>query len=158
MKGWRRVLKWLVVIAICAVLALQFVRPARTNPAVDQTQTIQAHLQVPPNVGAILDRSCQDCHSNTTRWPWYSNVAPVSWWVIDHVNDGRRHLNLSEWGRYDKRRAGKKLEEICDEVSSGSMPLPSYTRVHWSAKLSPGDSQILCEWANAERQRIASGD
>ena len=155
MTAWRRVLKWLVVIAICALLALQFVRPARTNPAVDQSQTIQAHLQVPANVGAILDRSCQDCHSNTTRWPWYSNVAPLSWWVIDHVNDGRRHLNFSEWGRYDRRRARKKLEEICDEVKGGSMPISSYTQIHRSAKLSPEDVKVLCEWSAAELARIA---
>ena len=155
MKRWRRVLKWLVVIAICALLALQFVRPARTNPAVDQSQTIQAHLQVPANVGAILDRSCQDCHSNTTRWPWYSNVAPLSWWVIDHVNDGRRHLNFSEWGGYDTRKARKKLEEICDEVKGGSMPMSSYTQIHGSAKLSPEDVKVLCEWSAAELARIA---
>lgn len=157
MKGWRRILKWFGVTAICALIALQFIRPARTNPAVDQSQTIQAHLQMPPHVAAILGRSCQDCHSNTTRWPWYSNVAPLSWWVVEHVDDGRRHLNLSEWGRYDKRRAGDKLEEICDEVKSGAMPLQSYTRIHWSAKLSPADIKTLCDWATAESERISRG-
>ena len=155
MTVWRRVLKWLVLIVVCALIVLQFIRPARTNPAVDQSQTIHVHLQVTPQVAAIFDRSCQDCHSNTTRWPWYSNVAPLSWWVVEHVEDGRRHLNLSEWGRYDKRRAGNKLEEICDEVKSGAMPLSSYTQIHRSAKLSPEDVKVLCDWSAAERARIA---
>lgn len=156
MKIFLRVLKWLAVAAVCALVGLQFVRPARTNPAVDQTQTIHARLHVTPQVAAILDRSCQDCHSNTTRWPWYSNVAPVSWFVIDDVNHGRSHLNLSEWGSLDNLKAGKKLEEICEEVQDGAMPLQSYTRIHWGAKLSPEDIKTLCEWTAAERARIAS--
>lgn len=155
MKVLRRVLKWLAVVAVCVLIGLQFVRPARTNPAVNQSQTIHARLQVPPQVAAILDRSCQDCHSNTTRWPWYSNVAPVSWFVIDHVNQGRSHLNISEWGSLDNRKAGKKLEEMCEEVEDGAMPLQSYTNIHWSAKLSPEDIKTLCDWTAAERARIA---
>ena len=156
MKIFLRVLKWLAVAAVCALVGLQFVRPARTNPGIDQTQTIHARLQMNPQVAAILDRSCQDCHSNSTRWPWYSNVAPVSWFVIDHVNHGRSHLNLSEWGTLDNRQAGKKLEEICEEVEDGAMPMQSYTRIHWGAKLSPDDIKTLCEWTAAERARIAS--
>lgn len=155
MKIFLRVLKWLAVAAVCALVGLQFVRPARTNPAVDQYQTIHARLQVTPQVAAILDRSCQDCHSNTTRWPWYSNVAPVSWFVIDHVNHGRSHLNLSEWGSFDNRKASKKLEEMCEEVEIGAMPMPSYTNIHWSARLSPEDIKTLCGWTAAERARIA---
>jgi hypothetical protein len=155
MKVWRRVLRWLAVAVVCVLIGLQFVRPARTNPAVDQSQTIYAHLQVPPQVAAIFDRSCQDCHTNTTRWPWYSNVEPLSWWIVGDVNDGRQQLNLSEWGRYDKRRAGNKLDEICDQVKGGEMPLQSYRLIHRSAKLSPEDVKALCDWTTAERERIA---
>lgn len=155
MKVWHRVLKWLALAAVCVLIALQFARPARTNPAVDQSQTIHAHLQVPPQVAAIFDRSCQDCHSHTTRWPWYSNIAPLSWLIVEDVNDGRQQLNLSEWGRYDKRRAGNKLDDICDEVKSGAMPISSYVLIHRSAKLSPEDVKILCDWSAAERARIA---
>lgn len=151
-----KILKWVVVIVLVVFLGLQFVRPARTNPAVDQSQTVHARLQVNPQVASILDRSCQDCHSNSTRWPWYSNVAPVSWFVIDHVNHGRTHLNFSEWGRLDGRQATKKLEEICEEVQDGAMPLESYTKIHWGAKLSPDDVTTLCQWSDTERARIAS--
>jgi Haem-binding domain len=152
----KRILKWIAVAVVVVLIGLQFVRPARTNPAVDQAQTIHAHQQVNPQVAAILDRSCQDCHSNSTRWPWYSNVAPVSWFVIDHVNEGRRHLNLSEWGHLDNRRVVKKLEEMCEQVQDHEMPLDSYTYIHWSAKISPEDIKTLCEWTASERSRIAS--
>ena len=156
MKKALKILKWLALVVVIVLIGLQFVRPARTNPAVDQSQTIHARLQVNPQVAAIMDRACQDCHSNNTRWPWYSNVAPVSWFVIDHVNHARSHLNFSEWGSLDNRQAVKKLEEICEEVEDGVMPLESYTYIHWSAKLSPEDKKALCEWTAAEEARIAS--
>src|SRR3954467_1302751 len=94
-----KVLKWLAVATAIVLIGMQFFGPVKSNPAIDNRQTLQAHAQVSPEVNAILDRSCNDCHSNATRWPWYSNVAPVSWFVIDHVNDGRDNLNLSEWGQ-----------------------------------------------------------
>jgi Haem-binding domain len=154
MKRFLKVLKWLGVAALCAFVGLQFVRPARTNPAFDPSQTIQARLNLPPEVATILDRSCRDCHSYETRWPWYSNVAPASWFLVDHVNEGRENLNLSEWGSLDNRRSSNKLEEICDEVKIGAMPMASYTWIHWSARLSPEDVKTLCDWANAERTRL----
>lgn len=156
MSRVRKVLKWLLIGIVALFIAAQFVRPARTNPAVDQTQTIQAHLQVTPPVAAILDRSCRDCHSNSTRWPWYSNVAPASWFLIDHVNHGRSHLNFSEWGKLEKREADKRLEEMCEEVSDKMMPMNSYTWIHRSAKLSDADIKILCDWTEAERKRLAT--
>jgi heme-binding protein len=155
MSRIRRVLKWLVIAIIAVFVGVQFVRPARTNPAFDPAQTIHAHLQMTPEVSAILDRSCQDCHSNSTRWPWYSNVVPASWFLVDHVNEGRQHLNFSEWGKLDKRRADKRLEEMCEQVSDKEMPLDSYTWIHRSAKLSDEDRKILCSWTEAERKRLA---
>ena len=151
MSRVRRILKWLVVVVAVAFLGLQVVRPARTNPSVDQTQTMQAHLQMTPQVAAILDRSCHDCHSNSTRWPWYSNVAPASWFLVDHVNDGRSHLNFSEWGKLDKRQVDKKLEEMCEEVTDKVMPLDSYTWIHRTAILSDEERKALCDWTEAER-------
>lgn len=154
MRVFGRILKWLGIALLCLFIGLQFKRPARTNPAVDPSQTMQAHLQMPSDVTTILNKSCQDCHSHTTRWPWYSNVAPFSWLLVDHVNEGREHLNFSEWGRLDNRRARNKLEEICEEVEIGAMPLDSYTWIHRSAILSQEEIKKLCEWANAERARM----
>ena len=154
MKRVFRILKWSVVVLGCLFLCVQFVGPARSNPASPESQSLHAQLHVTPEVSAILDRSCNDCHSNKTRWPWYSHVAPVSWFVIDHVDHGRRNLNFSEWN-YDKREAGEMLDEICREVKSGAMPLGSYTPLHPGSALTPGGVKLLCDWTNAERARIA---
>ena len=152
----RKILKWMAIVLASIFVGIQFVRPAKTNPPVDQSQTIEAHTQITPQVAAILDRSCNDCHSNKTRWPWYSNVAPASWLVIDDVNEARKAMNLSEWSRRDPDRQSKKLQQICDEVTDGAMPLGSYTPLHPGSKLSAADVQTLCDWANGERQRMAS--
>jgi len=141
-----------------AFIAMQFFRPEKTNPVVDETKTIAAAAPMPPEVSAIITRACYDCHSHQTRWPWYSNVAPVSWFVIGHVNDARKHLNFSEWAAYDPKRMKRKLEEIKEEVEDGAMPLPSYLPLHPDAKLSPEDVQALSAWTIAERQRLAPGD
>jgi len=151
----RRVLKIALVLLAMIVVGIQFVRPARTNPAVDESQTIFTRTQITPEVAAILDRSCRDCHSNKTVWPWYTNVAPVSWWLSDHVNEGRRNLNLSEWGKLARDRQDRKLRQICDEVSDGVMPLSSYTPMHPQAKLSEQDKKTLCDWTEKERGRLS---
>ena len=152
----RKILKWIAITLLIVFVGMQFVRPAKTNPPIDQSQTIEAHTQMTPQVAAIFDRSCNDCHSNKSRWPWYSNVAPASWLVIGHVNDARRDMNLSEWGKRDRDRQSRKLQQICDEVTDGAMPLGSYTPLHPGSKLSAADIKTLCEWANGERQRIAA--
>ena len=155
MKTVWKIVKWLLISLVCLFILIQLKRPARTNPAVDESQTIEAHAQMTPQVKDILDRSCRDCHSNKTEWPWYTNVAPLSWWITDHVNEGRHRLNLSEWARLDQ--PGKKLRQICDEVEDGAMPLSSYLPMHPKAKLSEQDKKTLCDWTAAERQRLSDG-
>jgi hypothetical protein len=154
MKRVKRILKWTAVVVGSLLLVIQFTGPARSNPVAAQAQNVEAHLQVSPQVATILDRSCNDCHSNKTRWPWYSRVAPVSWLVIDHVNHGRSHLNFSEWGHLDRREAADMLGVICKEVKSGTMPLSSYTPLHPGSKLSAEDVKLLCDWTNSQRGRV----
>jgi hypothetical protein len=151
-----RIMRWVVIVGACCFIVSQFFGPAKTNPATDSSLSIESRIQVTPQVAAILDRSCNDCHSNKTRWPWYSNVAPVSWFVIDHVDEGRQNLNLSEWGRYTQREVDGLLEQICREVQAGGMPLSSYTPLHPGSKLFADDVKILCDWTNAERTRLAA--
>lgn len=150
-----KILKWTAIVLAIIFAGLQFIRPARTNPPVDDGRTIQSHTRITPEVARILDRSCNDCHSNQTRWPWYSNVAPVSWFVINHVNVGRREMNLSDWARYDTEHQKGLLKDICKEVTGGQMPLSSYLRLHQEAKLSSEDVRTLCDWASAESQRLS---
>jgi len=150
----KKAIKIIVILLALAFIAIQFVRPDRANPPEDQAQTIEASMNVPEDVRIILGRSCADCHSNRTVYPWYSNVSPFSWFLADHIRDGRRELNISEWNTYEKRKKIRKLDEICQQVEDGEMPLPSYLWIHWDAKLKPGEAQTLCNWANAERDRL----
>jgi len=149
-----KLIKWLLIVAACLFLIAQFKRPAKTNPPFDGSTSLEANTQLDPRVAAVLDRSCNDCHSNKTRWPWYASVAPVSWFVIDHVNEGREHMNLSEWGTYSAGERKALLGEFCDLVSQGFMPLSSYTPLHPGSKLSDADKKLICEWSAAERARI----
>ena len=153
-----KVLKAVAVLLLLLFAGVQFVRPDRLNPPATAGQSLEEHASVTPEVAGVLQRSCMDCHSNRTDWPWYSKVAPASWFVIDHVNHGRRHLNFSRWGEYDRRRAENLLNEICKTAQGGSMPLDSYTLVHRGARLAPSDVQTLCEWAGGERRRLAAAD
>jgi hypothetical protein len=137
--------------AICLGVALliQVIRPPRENPPTDPTATIAAHVAIPPATDAILHRACYDCHSNDTRWPWYSGVAPISWFVIGHVNDGREALNFENWSAHRSRNPVPPLNRVCSEVKSGGMPLSTYLWMHADAQLSADDKTVLCDWIDA---------
>jgi hypothetical protein len=133
--------------ALTVLLAgIQFVRPARTNPPTDPSRVLFARMPVPAETAEVMQRACRDCHSNDTSWPWYSNVAPVSWFVIDHVNHGRSHFNYSDWAHYDAAEAARLIKNTCDLARKGAMPLPSYVRMHSDTRLSPQDVDALCSW------------
>lgn len=145
-----------MVIAIVMFAAIQLFPPERTNPPVDPARTLEAHVAIPADIAAVLERSCRDCHSNETTWPWYSYVAPASWLLAYDVREARGEMNFSEWGDYDAEDASHLLEEACELVEEGEMPLPPYTWLHPGAKLSEGDVARLCEWTEAARQAIAA--
>jgi hypothetical protein len=152
----KRILQIVVIALFVAFVAIQFVRPDLTNPPVVAGQTLEAIASPPENVQAILKRSCADCHSNTTVFPWYSQIAPVSWWLADHIREGRRELNFSEWGAYAANRKRRKLEEICEQVEKREMPLPSYLWAHRDAQMSDEEIKIICEWTRTEIEKIGS--
>ena len=154
----KTLLKVVLLIAVVVAVALQFIaRPDRTNPAEEPALTLTSRLSVPADVRAILERSCNDCHSHQTRWPWYTAVAPASWIVAGHVEEGREHLNFSEWGRYTLKRQAAKLEMISAEVDKGSMPLQGYLFLHSDAALSEADKDRLCEWAASQSDSLMAG-
>ena len=122
--------KILVVLAVI-LIGIQFIPVERSNPSVTE------EISSPSNIKAILKKSCYDCHSNETEYPWYAHVAPISFLVAKDVKNGRRNLNFSEWDRYDKENGEKILVKISNEVEKGTMPLAIYTLVHPTAKLDP---------------------
>jgi hypothetical protein len=152
---FKKPLTIIVAVGAFLLLGIQLVRPARTNPATDPAAALAAHVQVPPDISATLNRSCRDCHSHDTRWPWYSNVAPVSWWVIDHVNHGRSHFNFSEWGKYNTQEQQNLLKRACELAGKGEMPLPSYLRMH-DARMSAADVAALCSFTDAVNAAVVS--
>jgi hypothetical protein len=141
MKWLKRILLSLLVLFLLA----QFVRPERTNPPVDRAKELRA----PAEVKSIIERSCNDCHSNRTVWPWYSHITPVNWYLVDHINEGRHELNFSEFHTYSPKKQAKKIEEICEEVQEGHMPLPEYVRLHRETALSAADKQVLCSFRSS---------
>jgi hypothetical protein len=152
----KKALKWAVIVIFVLFVAAQAYRPDLSGPAVDDAKSMRATAQLAPEVGAIFDRACNDCHSSKTDWPWYSQLAPVSWWLKSHVDEGRRELSFSEWGTYPQRKASVKLKEICEQVSAGEMPLKSYLLLHPAAKLSDSDRKAICDWTEQERKRTAA--
>ena len=144
----RRLMQAAVVVVIL-LAAAQLIRPNRDNPPTDPSRTIQAQM---PAAGAILDRSCRDCHSNNTVWPSYAQVAPLSWLMARAVAEGRKAVNFSEWGGYPLVAQRTLLSASCEDVSSGKMPGP-YTLVRPETKLSPQDVDTICA---ASRQAAAN--
>ena len=146
--------KWILIALVVIAVAIQFIRPSFANPPVNPQHTIQSYTTVPANVDTTLRRACYDCHSSETRWPWYAQISPVSWWLKDHVNEGRRELSFSEFGTYNKVKAVRKLKEACDQVKEGEMPLKTYLPMHPEAKLTDADRQVLCAWATSLEANI----
>ena len=125
-------------------VAIQLVPASRENPPVE------GDVGAPTEVASILRRSCYDCHSHETRWPWYSGIAPMSWLVAGDVRDGRKHLNFSRWNRLDEGKRLHALEEIDEVLVEGEMPLRAYLLTHPGAELTPADVATLREWAHAQ--------
>jgi hypothetical protein len=123
------------------LLLIQLVPVSRTNPPVE------ADLVAPEQVKTILQRACYDCHSHETRWPWYSRIAPVSWWLTAHVTRGRKDLNFSQWPLFDLETRELFLRDIEKQLVDGTMPLPSYVLGHPEARLSEEEKVLVLEWA-----------
>jgi hypothetical protein len=137
---------------IALVVLAQFIPVNRKNPAIDPSKTIFTVYPMPPNVRAVFETSCQDCHSDATRWPWYSRVAPISWVVANDVHAGRRNFNFSEWVDYSAKRKEHKLDEICEQITDGNMPDTKYVLIHRTKKLTLQQKNAVCEWTQSVNQ------
>ena len=139
---------WTALFSLAAIgVLIQLVPIRRDNPTAPPAEQVAA----PPEVASILHRSCDDCHSNNTVWPWYSHVAPASWLVARDVHEGRRHLNFSEWNGYSAADRSEKLEHIPEHVKSGEMPLWYYLPLHPAARMSADDVNRVSSWAENQK-------
>lgn len=147
--------KKIFLIIIGVVLAIQLYRPSRKNPPEDPSRTIKASMPMPPEIDRIIGNSCNDCHSYKTNWPWYSKVAPVSWFIASDVRDGRRHVNFSDWASYPPEKELRKLGQICEELEDSEMPLKQYTWIHKGTRLTDAQRDTVCSWTKAQQARIS---
>ena len=140
--------KWIVVGLLVVLVLIQLVQPSRTNPPVIPSRSLEAHMEVPPEVQTVLKRSCYDCHSSATVWPWYSHVAPVSWYVIDDVNTGRRHVDFQNWEAQVNEQKGKeRLGQVCKLIREGKMPPADYRVMHKGTDVTPEETNAVCAWS-----------
>jgi len=145
-------LKTKIFLSIIAVLvAIQFIPTKKTNPKTDKRYEIKA----PKEIMTLFKRACYDCHSNETKWPWYSNIAPASFYIAKHVNDGRAWLNFSEWEKYDPNKKRKLKKEIFRAVAL-AMPLPMYLLAHKDAKLTEEEKDKIRAWLSNNTMDINS--
>lgn len=150
----KKALKVVCLILIAGFVVIQFFRIDKSSLPVVQAETIGSTIAVSPDISQILVRSCNNCHSNATDYPWYSNLQPVGWYLKNHIDDGRRKLNFDIFNTYSAKKKVKKLEEICEQVETKEMPLPSYLWLHGESVLSDSDARALCEWATQEKGKI----
>lgn len=140
--------KWIAVGLVAFLIFIQVIKPSRTNPPVVASRSLQAHVDVPPEVQTVLKRSCYDCHSSETVWPWYSHVAPVSWYVAHDVNVGRSHINFQNWEAQVNEQEGKEhLGMTCKLIREGKMPPADYRVMHKGSDVSPEETSAVCAWS-----------
>jgi len=130
-----------ILAVVVVVIVIQVIPVDRSNPPV------QGEIRAPAAVSEVLRTSCYDCHSNETKWPWYSRVAPLSWAIAHHIHEGRDHLNFSEWGALGRQKQMEITREIREETSEGKMPLRSYLIIHRDAKLTDDKLEIIRAWS-----------
>lgn len=144
--------KNILKIIVALLVIIQFFRIDKTTSPVEPAKDFISVTNPPEKVAEIIKTSCYDCHSNQTNYPWYTNIAPVSWWIGHHIEEGKEHLNFSKWADYSAKKADHKLEEFYEEVEEGEMPLKSYTNLHSKAKLSDEDKELLISWVKSLRK------
>ena len=150
----KRFLKLGVITMGLVVVASSFIHPYGPVKTAQSSAPLMAGAGGISEVTGLLERSCQNCHSERTEWPWYSYVAPLSWLIESDVHDGRSHMNLSDWGAYTEEQKVELLTKMGVEVRNHRMPLPKYLKLHPQARLSADDVARLYTWAQSERRRL----
>jgi hypothetical protein len=142
-------IKKILLFLLAAFVVIQFIHPKSNKSKGDQPNNIGKAFHVPDDVNSILTKACLDCHSNNTRYPWYSNIQPADWWMKGHIKNGKKGMNLDEYTNQRLRYQYHKMEDLIEQVKQGDMPLNSYTWIHKDAILSQAEKNTLLDWANS---------
>jgi hypothetical protein len=148
-------MKKILLVILVVIIAIQFIQPARNKSGQVLPTDISKTYSIPENVQAILKKSCYDCHSDNTNYPWYSNIQPGGWWLASHIKNGKAELNFSQFGDYSRRKQRSKLNSIAKTVEDGTMPFPSYTFIHTDARLTKEGKAMLVDWANKTKDSLS---
>ncbi|KUO68471.1 MAG: hypothetical protein APF83_00685 [Lutibacter sp. BRH_c52] len=141
-------MKRLLLIILVLFILIQFIKIEK-NDSKNEMNAISTVMEIPVEVNKIIQTSCLDCHSNSTKYPWYSKIAPASWFLAQHIKEGKEHLNFSEWTTYNKDQKEHIIKDLKEVLNEREMPLKSYVLVHKELGLSENQYQILYDWANA---------
>jgi hypothetical protein len=159
-KNW--LLKFCLVLLV-AFASIQFIQPGKNNQSVDMEHDISTVVKVPDTIKALLRTSCYDCHSNFTNYPWYSSIQPVGWWMKNHIEEGKSHINFQEFAMVAANdrfntvalRQSHKLEEVAEYVENKKMPMKSYLWTHSEAKLSDAQRRLIIHWVDSARAQLS---
>lgn len=139
-------MKKIIFLIIIILIGIQFITIDKTNPPIDSKKDFFANVNAPPELETTIKNACYDCHSHHTKYPWYSDVAPISWLIKEHIRDGRNHLNFSIWPDYKERKKAHKIEEAIEVIKSGEMPMKGYVMLHPEAELTHERKMELTRW------------
>jgi hypothetical protein len=146
-----KIIKKIALAVLLVLIAMQFYRPKKNSAQGNHTATFIIETNPSPEIKKLLESSCYACHSNNTTYPWYNNVAPISFWLSNHINHGKEHLNFSEWEGYTAKKKDHKLEEVIEVMEEALMPLREYTWTHKEAILLDDQRGSIVEWAKRTR-------
>ena len=142
-------LKKILLFLLAALVIVQFIHPKKNKAEGPQPNYIGNAFPIPADVKTILAKACNDCHSNNTRYPWYSMLQPVHWWMNNHIKDGKKGLNFDEYTSRSLRFQYHKMEDVIEQLKEGDMPLNSYTWIHKDAKLTVEEKTRITGWAES---------
>lgn len=151
-----KIIKKILLALLVVLLIAQFFGPEKNEGDIISVNAFYAETNPPAEVKQLLEVSCNDCHSDVTRYPWYNNITPINYWMAEHVNDGKKHFNISKWEGSSLKRKDHKMEELIEMVEEKEMPLPSYTWTHTDAKLSDTQIKSIIDWAKDVRTKYAA--
>ena len=149
MKKLTNLLRPIGIVGLIALVVIQFVPVELNRGGYESVLAFEQETNVSPELSALFKANCYDCHSNQTQYPWYSSMAPINFWLSEHVVDGKKHFNVSQWSEYSIKRKDHKLEELIEEVEEQEMPLPSYTWVH--GNFTDAERLSLIQWEQMVR-------
>jgi hypothetical protein len=147
---------WIIIIGgiILFFIVIQFFQPEKNDKLLDPQNDIVFVLEMPTPVKKKIVDACYDCHSDKTAYPVYNRIAPVSWFMANHIRNGKSHMNFSQWATYDKKKQIKLLTAICEELTHGEMPLKSYVFMHSKAVFNKKEIEDICQWTDDASARL----